>query len=117
MPRRNLFNDFIKNLDPAWRELRKHPNKETKGSDDINIADFIGNEEENLSNLKNRLRDGSFCFSPLKPVRIDDGKREILIGTVNDRIVGKAILKTIVSIFASSVTDSNYCPISKSIAA
>jgi|GEM_PF-6781577 len=105
------YNSLQRNINIAWKELRHHPRKETKGSDGLSISDFISDEQNLLRKIKDRLKSGSFHFSPLRPVRIDGGKREILIATVDDRIVGKALLKTILPKLKRYATRSNYCPI------
>jgi RNA-directed DNA polymerase len=107
------FNSFLRNIDGAWKGLKHHSHKETKGIDGLSIADFISNEKVLLQDLKDRLKGGSFVFSKLNPVRIDGGKRTILVGTVADRIVGAALLKTILPKLKRYSTKSSYCPIVK----
>lgn len=107
------YTSFLRNIDGAWQKLKHHPEKYTVGVDELSIADFISNEKKLLGDLKDRLKSGSFCFSPLRPVRINDGKREILIAIVDDRIVERALLKTIIPRLRLYVTKENYCPVEK----
>jgi len=73
--------------------------KGTAGSDDITVAFFAKKKNVRLRNLRDRLRAGSFQFSPLRPIAIPkkgkSGYRPLLIPTVEDRVVQRAILGVI----------------------
>lgn len=98
----------------SWMELRLHPHKETEGVDRESIISYSRNFQENLKELAKKLEMNSFSFDVLKRATIvQKGKeREILIQTVNDRIVTKSILKVINPYF--DVLNSN-CDFSRKV--
>jgi group II intron reverse transcriptase/maturase len=78
--------------------------------DDITIEAFARNKEVELRNIRDRLRRREFSFSPLRAVAIEKkrgGYRPILIPTVGDRIVQRAILHLISEPLKPHVSYSN----------
>lgn len=88
------YKKIIEGLHPAWEELRKHPRKDTAGNDNETINTFSKDYSSRISSLNQKLLDGTFKFSPLKRAEVDKG-REILIPTVEERIVTLSMLKAI----------------------
>lgn len=93
--RKNNFQKVIARLPYAWEEVRKHPHKATSGSDGENIFTFTQDYSSKLASIAEKLLEGTFKFKPLKRVLIDEGKREILIQNIDERIVSEAILGTV----------------------
>jgi RNA-directed DNA polymerase len=87
-------------------------NRKSKGGvDDLSVAEFAINAEHSLRGIQHDLRAGAYKFSRLRPVAIEkkDGKtfRPILIPTVADRIVQRAILQELEGHLAPHVTNPN----------
>lgn len=95
--RKNPYYKFTNSLAPAWKFLKGHPRKHTKGVDGVSINSFKQNEGRDLKALRHELKNGTFKFQNLRAVPIEN--REILICTVKDRIVSRAILTTILPLF------------------
>lgn len=109
-----IFNKTVRNIGWAWGGVSRHPRQKTKGVDGVSIEDYKSGSKQRLSKLRERLRDGSFHFSKLKPVPIPKkkgGTREIKIATVDDRIVSRALLKSAAAKFKKFSTESSYCPV------
>ncbi len=82
-----------KNLLSAWGKINKL-NKSSHGLDDVSIQDFADNLEDKIFSISNRLRDGSYKFSPNRAVLIpkSNGKfRPLQVPIISDRLVLKAI--------------------------
>ncbi len=88
------YKKVTEGLHHAWEELRKHPRKSTAGNDKETINTYSKNYSSRISDLSQKLLDGSFIFSPLKRAKVEKG-REILIPTIDERIVTISILKAI----------------------
>jgi RNA-directed DNA polymerase len=88
---------FVNNISDAWNFLKSHPKKNTKGVDGVSINSFLQNWKRNLKAIKLKLSNDTFKFQKMRPV--DIGNREILICTVEDRIVSRALLMTIEPLF------------------
>jgi len=86
-------------LHSAWATLlrKSRPSsRNTVGIDGISINDFARDSVANINKLSREIRDGSFCFSGLRPhlIKKPNGKdRLICIPTVRDRIVQRALLE------------------------
>jgi len=81
------------NLLSAWGKINK-ANKSSHGLDDVSIQDFEDNLEDKIYSISNRLRDGSYKFSPNRAVLIpkSNGKfRPLQVPIISDRLVLKAI--------------------------
>ena len=92
--KKQKYTDLIKGLHLAWEELRKHPHKETAGSDGETILSYSSGYSLRILELSRKLSENTFKFKPLKRATVEKG-REILIQTVEERIVSKAILNII----------------------
>lgn len=95
--RKNPYYKFTNSLAPAWKFLKSHPRQHTKGVDGVSINSFKQNEGRDLKAIRHELKNGTFKFQNLRAVPIEN--REILVCTVKDRIVCKAILTTILPLF------------------
>ena len=87
-------------------------NRKSKGGvDDISVDDFSEHAEHSLRGIRQNLKAGTYAFSQLRPVAIakKDGKtfRPLLIPTVADRIVQRAILQELERHLAPHVTSPN----------
>ena len=81
--------------------------KGSRGSDDVTINDFESRLDVELRHIASRLRRREFLFSALRAVPIAKGDaayRPILIPSVGDRVVQRAILNAIWPRIAPSVT-------------
>ena len=85
---------MISSLHKAWEELRKHPNKDTEGLDGISINDFLADYSIRIEEITEKLLSNKFRFQPLRRTIVEKG-REILIQSVEERIVSEAILQVI----------------------
>jgi len=88
------FKEIIDHLPFAWEKLRKHPNKETAGNDNETINTYSEGYTGRILKLSKRLKDGEFKFSPLRRAKVEKG-REILVHTIDERILTIAILEKI----------------------
>lgn len=87
-------------------------NRKSKGGvDDISVDDFSEHAEHSLRGIRQDLKAGTYAFSRLRPVAVPkkDGKtfRPILIPTVADRIVQRAILQELERHLAPHITRPN----------
>lgn len=105
MPRKkNLFQRTItrESLFRAWRIVHasgsQSPNLEIRADIDAYSGDLL----KNLGKLQRRLSQGSFSFSPVKGVLLQKGKgkakRPIGIACIDDRILQRALLNTMMTI-------------------
>ncbi|OHA87505.1 MAG: hypothetical protein A2123_01050 [Candidatus Zambryskibacteria bacterium GWB1_40_5] len=88
------FREVLDGLLYAWEKLRRHPRKNTKGSDNETINTFSKDYTLNLLDLKRRLLEGKFSFAPLRRVMVEKG-REILVYRVEERILAISILHAV----------------------
>jgi len=106
-----MLKKIISLLKPSWKVLSKHRKKDTKGVDGVSISDFANTADDRIKEIIKQLKAGTYSFSPLQPTVIpkSNGKtREILVGTVADRIVSKAILEVIKPRFQKYFSGSDY---------
>ena len=97
MPNKKYKKDFrevIDGLSFAWEQLRKHPRKNTRGSNEETINTFSKDYTAKLLELKTKLVEGKFKFSPLRRVIVEKG-REILVYRIDERILAISILKAV----------------------
>lgn len=82
------------NLSAAWDRVRAAGG--APGVDGIDLGSFARDVGRRLESLGEAMRDGSYCPSPLRAARlprhIGPRGREVLIPTVPDRVVMRAIL-------------------------
>jgi group II intron reverse transcriptase/maturase len=88
----------LKSLRRALEKVARNK-KAVAGVDDVSVAAFVRRPDMELRAIARLLRDEKFRFSPLRPVAIPkkDKKafRPLLIPTVADRVVQRAILHVI----------------------
>lgn len=103
MPRKqNLFEraTSMESLFKAWKTVHasgsQSPNLEIRADIDA----YSGELFKNLGKLQRQLRRGSFSFSPVKGVLLQKGKgkRPIGIARIDDRILQRAILETLMTV-------------------
>jgi len=96
------------NLLSAWGKLNK-ANRSSHGLDDVSIQDFADNLEDKISSISNRLRNGSYKFSPNRAVLIPkpNGKfRPLQVPIISDRLVLKAIAIELEEQFEKTIAQS-----------
>jgi len=113
MEKKKIKNEYQKVIDEirnAWNDICDHPHKNTRGVDGISIKSFSSNTQKNISLIRNSLRAETFHFSKLRPAELDQNgkKREILVCTVQDRIVTRSILRVIQSKFKKYYSGNDY---------
>lgn len=83
-------------LGRAFLGLKRKEN--SRGTDGVTFMEFEGHLRRNLSVIRQRLRAGDYRFSPLRPSPIPKkagGYRPILVPTIGDRVVQRALLTAI----------------------
>lgn len=111
--RRSTLLTSIARLDTLRTALaRVARNKAAAGGvDDATVESFAANAEIELRSIRDRLRKETYAFSRLRPVAIDKkgktGHRPILIPTVADRVVQRAILHTVAGPLAPHLSHRN----------
>ena len=113
MEKKKNKNEYLKvigEIRNAWNDICDHPHKNTRGVDGVSIKSFSSNVPKNVSLIRNNLRAETFHFSKLRPAELDQNgkKREILVCTVQDRIVTRSILRVIQSKFKKYYSGSDY---------
>lgn len=114
MPKKkNLFEraTSIESLFRAWKTVHasgsQSPNLEIRADIDL----YSGELFKNLGKLQRQLRRGSFSFSPVKGVLLQKGKgkRPIGVARVDDRILQRAMLETLMTVktLKSAVNNPN----------
>ena len=93
----SAYQQVIDAVPDAWAALRKHRHRFTADINNENIDSFSKDEKKNLESVQARLAARKYLFSEMRPINLvqKGKKRQVLISTVEDRIVSKAILDTI----------------------
>lgn len=110
------YDRIIGKIDDAWDDLKNHPYQNTEGVDEMSISKFKQKSKLYLSEIKEDLVKRKYKFNLLKPRAIPKknqiDERILLIGTVKDRIVSKAILLAVGDKFNKKFPSKiNYCPL------
>jgi RNA-directed DNA polymerase len=98
-----------RNLNEAWERVKQ--NKGAGGIDEMSIAEFERNLEQNLNEIQRLFRQDRYKPNPVKRVYIPkpDGKRRPLgIPTIGDRVVQQALKNVIEPIFEAEFLDSSF---------
>jgi len=98
-----------RNLNEAWAKVKS--NKGAGGIDEVSIAEFERNREQNLNEIQRLLRQDRYKPNPVKRVYIPkpDGKQRPLgIPTIRDRVVQQALKNVIEPIFEAEFSDSSF---------
>ncbi|HJH27630.1 MAG TPA: group II intron reverse transcriptase/maturase [Methanophagales archaeon] len=98
-----------RNLNEAWAKVKQ--NRGAGGIDEVSIAEFERNLEQNLNELQRLLRQDRYKPNPVKRVYIPkpDGKQRPLgIPTIRDRVVQQALKNVIEPIFEAEFRDSSF---------
>ncbi len=99
------------NLLDAFDKVRRNKGSKTKGIDWISVKEFRKHLTENLCQIHEELKSGTYIPQAVKRVYIDkeDGsKRPLGIPTVKDRIVQQALLNILQPIFEPEFHPSSY---------
>ncbi len=108
---RHTLNDIssIENLLAAWREFE--PGKRSKRD----VQDFSVRLIDNLFELQETLRNGTYTHGPYEQFTVNDPKtRTIHKASVRDRILHRAIYRLLYPFFdATFISDSYSCRLSK----
>ena len=96
-------------LEEAYRRTRKDG---ASGVDEMTGAEYAENLEENLQNLLNRLKSGSYVAPPVRRKHIPKGSgdetRPIGIPTFEDKIVQRAVVMLLEPIYEHDFHDGSY---------
>lgn len=115
MSKKKKFHSLIdkvwnwRNLNEAWTKVKQ--NKGAGGIDEVSIAEFERNLEQNLNEIQRLLRQDRYKPNPVKRVYIPkpDGKQRPLgIPTIRDRVVQQALKNVIEPIFEAEFSDSSF---------
>jgi RNA-directed DNA polymerase len=111
-PKRQFFSIAhlitVEKLYEAFRCLRRDA---SAGIDGVTYAEYEANAEENIRQLHQRLKEGKYRAQPLRRVYIpkEDGKqRPISIPTLEDKIVQKAMVDLLNTIYEQDFLDCSY---------
>lgn len=99
------------NLLEAFDKVKRNKGSKTSGVDGISVKEFRKHLTENLYQIHEELRNGSYTPHAVKRVYIDkeDGsKRPLGIPTVKDRVVQQALLNVLQPIFEPAFHPSSY---------
>lgn len=97
------------NLNAAWKRVKQ--NGGAAGIDGMEIAAFRGFLAEHRDTILGKLRDGSYCPSPVRRVEIpkaDGTKRPLGIPTVLDRVIQQAIAQILTPIYEPVFSEHSY---------
>ena len=97
------------NLNVAWKRVKR--NGGSAGIDGMKIVDFRGFLAEHWDTILGKLRDGSYCPSPVLRVEIpkaDGTKRPLGIPTVLDRVIQQAIAQILTPIYEPVFSEHSY---------
>ncbi len=100
------YEKVMKRLFLSWKHLKTHPKKHTMGIDGVSIFTFGKEERKNIKKLRDSLSAKRFSFKKMKPV--DIGNRQILVCTVEDRIVSRSILSVLEKHFKKYNSNCDY---------
>jgi RNA-directed DNA polymerase len=94
----------------AWQQVRS--NAGAAGIDKMTVEDFESREEELLSLIHEKLKEGNYRFKPARRVLIPkegtSKMRKLGIPVVMDRIVSQSVNMAFEEIFDPEFTGSNY---------
>ena len=112
MPRKkNLFEraTSMESLFKAWKTVHASGSQSPSFEIRADIDAYSGNLFKNFNKLQRQLRRGSFSFSPVKGVLLQKGKgkRPIGIARVDDRILQRAMLETLMTVNALKFAINN----------
>lgn len=94
----------------AWNKT-KAKNITTKGIDEVSIKEFEANLKQNLSELKEQLKNNDYIPEPYKRIFIKKEKnkfRPIALVSVKDKIVQNAVYNSYSETFNKMFVDSSY---------
>ena len=97
------------NLNAAWKRVKQ--NGGAAGIDGMEIAAFRDFLAEHWDTILGKLRDGSYCPSPVRRVEIpkpDGTKRPLGIPTVLDRVIQQAIAQILTPIYEPVFSEHSY---------
>jgi RNA-directed DNA polymerase len=97
------------NLNAAWKRVKQ--NGGAAGIDGMEIAVFRDFLAEHRDTILGKLRDGSYCPSPVRRVEIpkpDGTKRPLGIPTVLDRVIQQAIAQILTPIYEPVFSEHSY---------
>lgn len=97
------------NLEQAWQQVRA--NRGAPGVDEVTIARWERNWQENLDRLSHLVRTNT--YHPNRPrrfriVKPDGGWRELSILTVSDRVLQRAVLNVMMPAFERLFLEGSY---------
>jgi group II intron reverse transcriptase/maturase len=99
------------NLSKAFDKVKKNKGIKTKGIDGVSVKEFRKHLAENLCQLHEELKGGTYKPLAVKRVYIekeDGSKRPLGIPTIRDRLVQQALLNVLQPIFDPEFHPSSY---------
>jgi group II intron reverse transcriptase/maturase len=99
------------NLSKAFDKVKKNKGSKTKGIDGVSVKEFRKHLAENLCQLHEELKGGTYKPQAVKRVYIekeDGSKRPLGIPTIRDRVVQQALLNVLQPIFDPEFHPSSY---------
>src|SRR6185312_179306 len=104
------YQEIISTIPFSWTILKKHRHQRTAGIDHESISTFVKVEKQGLARITKLLQEKKYEFNEMRPAPITQRgkKRTILIATVEDRIVCKALLQVVSPKFDSYNSNRDY---------
>jgi RNA-directed DNA polymerase len=97
------------NLNAAWKRVKQ--NGGASGVDRMKISEFRDFLAQHWDTILGKLRDGSYCPSPVRRVEIpksDGTKRPLGIPTVLDRVIQQAIAQILTPIYEPTFSEHSH---------
>lgn len=105
MPKNSVINSIIEleNLHWAWEKIKYFYSQEDFWSDALEIATFQANYEDELQDIKNAIKKGTYKLTPIKPIFFpkkadDEGKtqnRQMFWIALKDQLVWLAVMNIV----------------------
>lgn len=95
----------------AYRSVENNTGARTAGIDQQTMEDFEDNLDENLKDLRSRLKSRTYSPDPVRRTYIpkgDDEERPLGIPTIEDRIVQESIRMVLEPIYETDFSDHSY---------
>ena len=82
-------------LKSAWNHIYENGRTSNSAETRRAVAEFKKQEATNLTRISHLLRKGQYRFKPAKPVLQGPKKRPLVIATVEDRVIQRALLEVL----------------------
>jgi len=98
-------------LHEAWTNVSSNSGSGTPGVDGVTAEDFAEDLDGSLTDLRRRLKSGSYSPKPVRRTHIPKGggeKRPLGIPTIADRVVQESLRLVLEPIYETDFTDRSY---------